>query len=218
VNLYYFFGWLLTGLYSYLWHRTRYYRKAKLPRKTGYLIVCNHQSFADPNLVAFGLYRGVAFMARSSLFKGFLGWWLPRVWCLPVERGSSDRASIRRTVDMLKSGRPLILFPEGTRSRDGKLQGFKRGLELIARQAGVPILPAAIHGVGAAFPKGASFPKPSKVRITYGELVSLEELKEIGTEGVRERVQALMTEMDERFGSADPVSPSPDPASSGQKD
>lgn len=218
MNLWYFSGWLLTGLYAYVWHRTRYYGRGKVPRKGAYLIVCNHQSFADPNLVAFGLYRGIAFMARSTLFKGFLGFWLPRVWCLPVERGSSDRASIRRTVDMLRSGRPLILFPEGTRSRDGKLQEFKRGFELIARKAGVPILPAAIHGAGAAFPKGARFPKPTKVRVTYGELVSLEELAQIGAEGVRDRVQELMTAMDERFGSADVVPKMPDPTSSGQKD
>ena len=218
MNLWYFSGWLLTGLYACLWHRTRYYRHARIPRKGAFLIVCNHQSFVDPNIVAFGLWRGIAFMARSTLFKGFLAFWLPRVWCLPVERGSSDRASIRKTVDMLKSGRPLILFPEGTRSKDGKLQEFKRGFELIARQAGVPILPAAIHGAGAAFPKGARFPKPTKVRVTYGDFVSLEEFRKIGAEGVRARVQELMDEMDERFGSADVVARGAESASSAQKD
>ncbi len=202
MNLYYFAGWLLTGLYAYGWHRTRYYGRATLPKKGAFLIVSNHQSFADPNLVAFGLYRGIGFMARSTLFKGFLGWWLPRVYCFPIERGSSDRASLRAAVDILKSGRSLIVFPEGTRSLDGKIQGFKRGFALIARQADVPILPAAIHGAGRALPKGARLPKPYKIRVTYGAPVSPEELKVLGPEGIRERIQALMDGMDERFGPA----------------
>jgi len=222
LNLYYFFGWLLTGLYAHGWHRTRYYGRRHLPKGKAYLIVCNHQSFIDPNVVGFGLYRAIGFMARASLFKGFLGWWFPRVYCFPVERASSDRASLRVAVDILKGGRPLIVFSEGTRSRDGQLQPFKRGFQLIARQAGVPILPAAIHGSGRAFPKGARFPKPLKVRVSYGEPVSLEELAEIGAEGVRARVQGLMDEMDERFGVA-PVravgeAPHGDPDGESQRD
>jgi 1-acyl-sn-glycerol-3-phosphate acyltransferase len=202
LNLYYFFGWFASGLYAYGWHRTRFYGRRKLPKKQAYLVVCNHQSYVDPNIVGFGLYRAIGFMARASLFKGLLGWWFSKVYCFPVERGTSDRSSIRIAVEILTGGRPMIVFPEGTRSRDGHLQDFKRGFELIARQAKVPILPTAIHGSGKAFPKGASFPRPRKVRVTYGELVSQEELEEIGSEGIRERVQALMDDMDRRFGPA----------------
>ncbi len=141
-----------------------------LPREGGYIVACNHASFVDP--LAAGLYlpQQVAFFARRTLWKpGFASWWLDGVGTIPVDRdGGTDVAAIKRVLQTLKAGKVVILFPEGTRSRDGSLQAPKPGIGLIACRTAVPVVPARIFGSFEAFGRAGRPRLGTPISVRYG--------------------------------------------------
>ena len=141
-----------------------------LPAKGGYIVASNHASLLDPPMVGLYLPQQVAFFARKTLWKpGFASWWLDNVGTIPVDRdGGTDVAAIRRVLQTLRQGKVVILFPEGTRSRDGKLQPPKPGIGLIACRTGSPVVPARVFGSFDAFGRDATLHLGSPVSIRYG--------------------------------------------------
>ncbi len=143
-----------------------------VPRTGPLLLVANHASNLDPTTIACGLPRQCHFLAKEELLqKSGLGLFLSQVNTHPIRRGGGDRAAIRQCVDLLKQGRMLLIFPEGTRTRDGQLQEPKPGAAMIAAQAGALICPVYIDGTFEAWPRGASRPRRAKVRVFVGEPV-----------------------------------------------
>jgi cytidylate kinase len=149
--------------------RVRVRGRAHVPPTGGCLIVANHQSYFDIPLVAAALQRHVCFVARDTLAKSRGIAFLIK-WCggVMVRRGASDRASIRAIVEHLAKGDAVCIFPEGTRSNDGAMLEFKRGMALIARQAGVPVVPAGIRGTLRTFGRGMKVPRPARCSIEFG--------------------------------------------------
>jgi len=143
-----------------------------VPKEGGCLIVANHQSYFDIPLVAAATNRHVCFVARDTLAKSRVIAFLIK-WCgaVMVRRGESDRASIRAIVEHLQAGDVVCIYPEGTRSRDGSIGEFKRGMALIARQAGVPIVPAGIRGTLAIFGRDSKVPRPARCSIEFGPAI-----------------------------------------------
>jgi 1-acyl-sn-glycerol-3-phosphate acyltransferase len=86
----------------------------------------------------------------------------------PIERDSADRAAIRAGLRFLSRGEPLILFPEGTRSLDGRLQPIRGGIGLLAAKSGVPIVPLYISGAHRLLPKGKLLPRPGRILVLIG--------------------------------------------------
>jgi len=125
------------------------------------IIACNHQSFLDPPLVGSSLLKETFFFARKSLFKNpLLGWVLRTCNTIPVDRdGGSDVAAFKRVFSILRNGQRLLMFPEGTRSRDGELQEAQAGIGLIACKTRVPIVPVRVFGASELLPRGASLPR-----------------------------------------------------------
>jgi 1-acyl-sn-glycerol-3-phosphate acyltransferase len=93
---------------------------------------------------------------------------LPRVNCLPIERDGSDIGGLKSVIRELRSGRRILLFPEGTRSADGGLQSGEPGIGFIILKAGVPVQPVRIFGAHEALPRGATFPRLSRIRLVVG--------------------------------------------------
>jgi 1-acyl-sn-glycerol-3-phosphate acyltransferase len=142
----------------------------RIPRRGGVLIVANHCSHLDPILLGCSASRPLSFLARSTLFRPApFAWYLRRLGALPLERGKSDRATLERAAELLREGKVLAIFPEGTRSPDGQIQEAKGGAGLLALKAGVPIVPAHIAGSYRSMPRGVAIPRPARIRITYGE-------------------------------------------------
>ncbi|MBK8791162.1 MAG: 1-acyl-sn-glycerol-3-phosphate acyltransferase [Holophagaceae bacterium] len=102
------------------------------------------------------------------LFKGFLGWLLPRIQVLPVDRGKGDLASMKRILSLLKEGHRVLIFPEGTRSMDGALQPAEAGIGFIIAKCDVPVVPVRIFGAFECFPRGSSWPRPGRITIVPG--------------------------------------------------
>lgn len=142
-----------------------------LPRRGAFLIASNHASHLDPPSVGAQLPMQMAFFARKTLWKpGFATWWLDGVGTIPVDRdGGADVTAIKRVLQALKQQRPVILFPEGTRSPDGKLQAPKPGVGLIACRTQVPVVPTRVFGSFTAFGRDGKLRLGTPVNIVFGK-------------------------------------------------
>lgn len=137
----------------------------------GPVIVCsNHISFLDPPLVGAAIPRECRFMARHDLWKGsFMRWLLPRIGAYAVRRGEPDRAALRQTLEYLKQGYCVVIFPEGTRSRDGRLQPAEPGIALIVQRSGAPVVPAAVIGADKMLPPGSRRLHRARLKVVFGD-------------------------------------------------
>ena len=127
--------------------RWRVNGKENMPGQEAVLIVANHINLIDPVLIGVSFDRKIAFMAKEELFRSrFLGRLLRSYNVFPVYRGKLDRGAIRQAKQALASGRPLLMFPEGMRSRNAQLQAALSGPALIASRNGAPIIPVGVFG------------------------------------------------------------------------
>ena len=156
-------------LYTLLWP-TRVEGRERVPRTGRLVIVANHQSFLDIPLVARAvLHRHIAFVARDTLARSaLLGFVMRQSGTILLTRGQADRAALRAMVAHLEAEDVVAVFPEGTRSPDGRLHEPKKGALVAARLAGAPILPCAISGSYRAWPRGARFPRPARLVARFG--------------------------------------------------
>lgn len=134
------------------------------------LFAANHASHLDPPTIGSQVPRQIAFFARKTLWKGgVLSWWMDQAWAIPVDRdGGSDVSAIKKVLRILKQGRALILFPEGTRSPDGEFQKPKSGVGMIAAKANVPVVPVRIFDSHLAWGRNRSIQFGVPVSVVFG--------------------------------------------------
>lgn len=150
--------------------RGRVFRTDRVPRTGGVILACNHQSFLDPMLAALALPRECDFMARDTLFQHpVFKRLISSLNAFPVRRGEADLAAIKESLRRLRDGRLLIMFPEGTRTLDGRIGPFLPGIGSIAKKAKVPIVPVLIEGAFEAWPRHRKAPGIGRVTVIYGE-------------------------------------------------
>jgi 1-acyl-sn-glycerol-3-phosphate acyltransferase len=174
----------------------RVYHRERLPREGGVLAVSNHQSYLDPILAAVGMPRPFHPMARESLFRFAPFRWLIRsLYAFPVRRGRADVGAVREALRRLKGGAVVLVFPEGTRTRDGSIGPLHGGPVPIAARAGVPILPMVIDGAFEAWPRWQPLPLPFRIRVACGRAVRVDEAAERDPEAFMAAVRAEMLEL-----------------------
>jgi len=133
--------------------------------KTGAVIVAsNHISFWDPLLVGTAAMREQHFLAKEELFRGPLGWLIRSFNAIPIRRGMADLSGLAKARDVLRAGRSLILFPEGTRQRDGELRAARPGLGMLAVGSDALVVPTSI--MGSNRPRKWLF-RQSKLRVDF---------------------------------------------------
>lgn len=166
--------------------------KKNLPKKGPFIICSNHLSNWDPVLLPLTQKRQIYFMAKAELFKKkFPAWIITQMGAFPVERGAGDGKAINMAEDIVKDGRLLGIFIEGTRSKTGEFLRPKSGPSIIAHQTNVPVIPVCIT------------PKKKKVKmfqgltISYGKPMTPEELgiKDGGAEEYRNASRLIMDEI-----------------------
>ncbi|HJQ68841.1 MAG TPA: lysophospholipid acyltransferase family protein [Blastocatellia bacterium] len=143
-----------------------------LDQKQTYIFTPNHQSFIEVPLLVTFLQRNIAYLAKKELFKyPIFSQGIRLIGVVPVDRSNTQSAveSARRATENLRRGKPYVIYPEGTRSRDGRLMPFKKGAFMMAIDAGVPIVPVSISGSTKIMPKGEIKIYPSTIRITVHE-------------------------------------------------
>jgi 1-acyl-sn-glycerol-3-phosphate acyltransferase len=153
--MFYRVAYLLVETYARLLCRRNVIGREHIPQRGPFLIVTNHLSSVDPPLLVSLIpvrlrMTGMAAMAHRKDF--FIGWLMDRVGAVWVRRGEPDRKALRQALDVLASGRPLGVAPEGTRSKTGALAEGKTGAAFLAIKAGVPILPIVVFGTEKVFP------------------------------------------------------------------
>jgi len=135
-----------------------------LPRRGGVLIVANHQSFLDPVAIGCGRSRHFHFLARKTLFANPLfGWLLRRLNCVPIDQEGIGIEGIRNIIARLQAGHPVLVFPEGERTHDGRLQDLRPGIALLFKRVTAPIVPVGIAGAYEAWPRWRKLPVPAPV-------------------------------------------------------
>ncbi|MEO5535861.1 MAG: lysophospholipid acyltransferase family protein [Pseudolysinimonas sp.] len=149
-----------------------------IPKKGPAIIASNHLALLDSAFVPGALPRHVAFLGKEQLFSGkslrarFVRSFLQAMGQLEMDRGggSASAASLGGGVDVLRAGKLMGIYPEGTRSPDGRLHRGRTGIARLLLDTPVPVIPVAISGSDAVLPKGAKFLKlGTRVIVTFGE-------------------------------------------------
>ena len=166
-----------------------------IPKTGGGLMLINHQSSLDPLLAGVALQRPISYVARDTLFPlPFIGWVLKNTYVLPINRESASSRLIKAMIRRMNHGFLVGMFPEGTRSRDGKVGPFKPGFIAMIRRCEVPIYPVGIAGANEAMPRGALIPRFRRVRVVYGQPLLPEDIKPFLEKGREEELVALVRE------------------------
>lgn len=150
----------------------------RIPRSGAFVVVANHCSNLDPPMLGWAtghqVGRIVHFMAKIEMRTWpVIGWLATQSGVYFVRRGEGDRAAQRFSLDALADGRPIALFPEGTRSRDGRMRAFKDGAAYLAMRSGAPVLPVGIGGSHRMFPGRSRLPHRTRVTVRIGEPFAL---------------------------------------------
>ena len=175
--------------------RTRF--AEPLPRRGGLIVLSSHQSHLDPVLLGLACSRRLSSLARSSLyaFKPF-GVLITLLDAIPINREASAVGAMKTVIGRLENGAAVIIFPEGTRTATGRLGELKSGFALIAKRAGVPIVPVAIVGAWECWPKTRLFPRPGRVRLEFGRLIGPEEIAALDDRALVAVCAARLAELD----------------------
>jgi 1-acyl-sn-glycerol-3-phosphate acyltransferase len=169
-------------LFATTFFHWRCYGLDNIPKKGPFLLVSNHQSFLDPIFCGSTPKRHFCFLARDTLFKNwFFGPLIRSVYAIPVKREQGDLAAMKKVIGILNEGDGVCLFPEGTRTEDGKILPFKAGLGLLCRRGNATIVPVVIEGAYDCWPRTQKLFSPgSTVIVRYGKAITVEEAKNMG--------------------------------------
>jgi len=148
-----------------------------LPKAGGLIVLSSHQTFLDPLLLGLATDRRLSSLARGSLyrFKPF-GAVITALDAVPIDREGSALKAMKAVIERLERGAAVVIFPEGARTHDGHLGEFKSGFALIAKKAGVPIVPVAIVGGFECWPRSRLLPRPGRIRLEFGEILTAEQV------------------------------------------
>ncbi len=169
------FYWVTKNFFKILftlYHRVQVRGKGQCSVAGACILAANHASHLDPPLVGAMYPRRLSFIAAEYLFRiPLLGFCIRRLGAIPVSRedAASPVEMMKMSLQLLKEGRQILLFPEGSRSQNGKLQPLEGGVAMLSLKTGAPIIPIYVKGTHKAMPRGAFFPRPVRLGIVFGE-------------------------------------------------
>ncbi len=196
MNFVYYLGWSFFRLMYATYFRRRIYNAERVPLKGPVILASNHASYLDPPLVGSGVHRGINYLARDTLFRYPGVGWLLRKWnSVPVDRDGGGAAGLKAILDRLLDGGAIILFPEGTRTRDGKLQPARSGIGLTVIKSTAAVVPARVFGTFEAYGRHMKYPKPHRVAVKYGRPLYFEKLRAEAKTCTKPRLKEIYQEI-----------------------
>ncbi|ACZ41604.1 phospholipid/glycerol acyltransferase [Thermobaculum terrenum ATCC BAA-798] len=172
--------WIIVHIITPLMVKLEVIGRENIPKEGPFIAAANHLSNLDPPLLMSQLPRVPRVMAKRELWRfpiaaAFFNW----VEAIPIKREGYDRRALREAEEVLASGRPFGIFPEGTRSRTGKLQPGLPGVGMLAIRSKVPVVPIAFIGTNQVF-KGRKFHPRTRIKMIIGKPISPEEIQQLG--------------------------------------
>jgi 1-acyl-sn-glycerol-3-phosphate acyltransferase len=166
---------LLARCFCLLYFRIRVEGRQNFPEQGGGLICANHQSFMDPVLVGLCCDRRMNYLARQTLFRHTaLRLLIDFLDAIPIDRDGMGLGGLKETMRRLKRDELVLIFPEGTRSEDGRVAPLKPGFCALVRRVEVPLIPVGIAGAYEAWPRTRRLPRPCRIRIVIGTPIEAE--------------------------------------------
>jgi 1-acyl-sn-glycerol-3-phosphate acyltransferase len=196
MNFVYFLGWCFFRTVYATYFRWRVFNPERVPLKGPVILASNHASYLDPPLVGSGVHRGINYLARDTLFRYPGVGWLLRKWnSVPVDRDGGGAAGLKAILDRLLAGGAIILFPEGTRTRDGKLQPARSGIGLTVIKSDAAVVPARVFGTFEAYARHIKIPLPHRVAVKYGRPMYFEKLRAEAKTCTKPRLKQIYQEV-----------------------
>jgi 1-acyl-sn-glycerol-3-phosphate acyltransferase len=173
-----------------------------IPRRGPILLVANHQSMLDPVLVGVAVRRHIAYLARKTLFRNrFFAWVIGTLQAIPVDQDGIAKEGMRAVLKGLEQGRAVLIFPEGSRSEDGRLGPLMPGIQLLVRRSKAAVVPVGIAGAFESLPRGRLVPKfsplflpaeKSAIALSIGLPIQAEELEGLSRDELLSRLHLEM--------------------------
>jgi len=187
----------VVAFFSRLFWKIEFYGVENVPQRGGLIIAANHQTYIDPFWLSLRIKRPTRYLAWSAAFRWpIVGRCLTWLGAWPLALEGSDPAAIRRSLQWLRDGGAVVIFPEGGRSTStGSLERFKAGAVRLALEANVPILPVTIKGGNRVWPRGWRFPRLGKVVVTYHPLYHAEQCPDEETRACARRESEKLAEV-----------------------
>ncbi|MBI4324740.1 MAG: 1-acyl-sn-glycerol-3-phosphate acyltransferase [Chloroflexi bacterium] len=166
----YYVAWMLFRVIFAGYFRRRVFNVERVPLSGPLILAANHASFMDPPLIGSAIDREINYLARDTLFRfPLVGPILRSVHVVPVDREGGGGAGLKAILERLLAGGAIILFPEGTRTRDGRLQRARSGIGLTVIKSTAPVVPVRLFGTYEAYRRQFRFPRPSRVTVKFGQ-------------------------------------------------
>jgi 1-acyl-sn-glycerol-3-phosphate acyltransferase len=196
---------LIHGFSRLFWRRSIEGRE-HIPAKGPFVLAPVHRSNVDFAIASTVTTRRMRFMAKDSIFKPKpFAAFISALGAYPVHRGTADREALRRTIDMIEGGEPVVIFPEGTRQSGPEVQQLFEGAAYVATRTGVPIIPVGIGGSEKAMPKGSKLLYPTRVTVVVGPALHPkvpEDGKRTSRRAIHELTEQLHAEIQQLFDQA----------------
>ena len=181
MNPYYWVGYNFSKLVAKIFFRFRTIHPERIIQEGPVILAMNHESYLDPPLVGISSWRGVYYLARKSLLDiPVLGWLLPKLNVIPVDQEGGDRSALKALIRLLKAGHATVVFPEGGRTLDGKLQPAQPGVGLVIAKTLAPVVPMRIFGAHEAMPRGGKRLRFCPITVVVGEPIRFTEADLVG--------------------------------------
>lgn len=203
MNLSYFCGWMGFRTFYRTYFRFKAFNPERVPLSGPVILASNHASFLDPPLVGSGLRRSINYLARESLFRfPVVGTVLHSWQAVPVDREGGGAKGLKRILDRLLQGGAIILFPEGTRTRDGQLQRARSGIGLTVIKSNAPVVPVRVFGTFQAYGRHIKIPRPHRIAVKYGCPMKFESLRAEARTCSKDRLKEIYQEVADEIMAA----------------
>lgn len=203
MTLSYFIGWGGSRLWFATYFGWRVYNVERVPLDGPVILAANHASYIDPFLIGTGTRRSINYLARESLFRNPIAGRILRSWnAVPVDRDGGGAAGLRAILGRLKGGGGIVLFPEGTRTHDGRLQPARSGVGLVVVKSDCPVIPVRVFGTFEAYGRHRVFPRPRRIAVKYGVPLDFAELRSEAAGCSKDRLKAIYQQVADELMAA----------------
>lgn len=192
----YWVAWSLCKIFCATFFRLRFWGRENIPPGGAYILAGNHQSFLDPVFCGVGIWRRLTFVARDTLFTlPVFGRLIYSVNAIPIARGKPDLSAIKTFIARLRQGEAVCLYPEGTRTQDGRIVPFKAGFGLLCRRSKAAVVPVLVDGAFECWPRQRKLFRPGRITIWYGKTLDPEQIRTMSNEELADHLTATLRQM-----------------------